>query len=48
MYNKQKASRYQPKYYHDHKLKDKEMDLSKLTELLKHLISFDVQWVVKW
>ena len=36
-------SRYQPKHYHDCKLKDKEMDPTKLTELLKCLTSLDVQ-----
>ena len=40
-------SRYQPKHYHDCKLKDKEMDLTWLTELLKRLTSLDVQWVVE-
>ena len=41
-------SHYKPKHYRDHKLKDKEMDPTKLTELLKHLTSLDVQWVVEW
>ena len=39
---------YQLKHYHDCKVKDKEMDLTKLTELLKHLIFVDIQWVVEW
>ena len=41
-------SQYQPKHYHDCKLKDKEMDPTKLTKLLKHLTYLDVQWVVEW
>ena len=41
-------SQYQPKHYRDHKLKDKEMDPTKLIELMKHLTSSNVQWVVKW
>ena len=39
---------YQLKHYHDHKVKDKEIDLTKLTELLKHLIFANIQWVVEW
>ena len=39
---------YQPKHYRNRKLKDKEMDPTQLTELLKHLTSLDVQWVVEW
>ena len=41
-------SRYQLKHYRDRNLKDKEMDLAKLIELLNCLTSSDVQWVVEW
>ena len=33
---------YQLKHYHDCKLKGKDMDLAKLTELLKHLTFVDI------
>ena len=39
---------HQPKHYWDHKLKDKEMEPTAFTELLKHLTPVDVQWVVEW
>ena len=39
---------YQLKHYRDRKLKEKEMDPTKLTEPLKHLTSIDIQWVVEW
>jgi len=42
------SNRYQLKHYRDCKLNDKEMDQVKLTELLKHLTSVDIQWVVEW
>ena len=31
------SNQYQPKHYSDRRLKDKEMDPTKLTELMKHL-----------
>ena len=37
---------YQLKHYHDHKPKDKEMDPTKLTKLLKLLTSIDIQWEI--
>ena len=37
------SNQYQPKHYSDRRLKDKEMDPTKLTELLKCLTSLDVQ-----
>ena len=42
------SNRYQPKHYRDRKIKDKEMDLVKLSELLKHLTFVDIQWAVEW
>ena len=38
---------YQPKHYCDRRLKVKDMNPAKLTELLKHLTSLDVQCVVE-
>ena len=40
--------RYQLKHYHDRKPKDKEMDPTKLTKLLKLLTSIDNQWEIEW
>ena len=39
---------YLPKHYHDHKLKDRKMDLNEFTEFLRHLSPSGIQWVVKW
>ena len=42
------TNQYQPKHYHDHKLKDKEMDLARFIEFLKNLSPLGVQWMVGW
>ena len=41
-------SQYLPKYYHDRKPKNKEMDPAEFTEFLKRLSPLGVQWVVEW
>ena len=41
-------NRYKPEHYSDRKLKDKDINPVKLIELLKHLTSADIQWVVEW
>ena len=41
-------SQYLPKHYRDRRLRNNKMDSIKFIEILKHLTTFDVQWVVEW
>ena len=41
-------SQYLPEHYLDRRLRNNEMDSAKFTKFLKHLTTFDVQWVVEW